>query len=108
MDRAQVDLTDPESRQERLDAFVALLHEVVFPWFAGTRDPRDLAATLDERTLAAQPVSLAEWLVSLGMRDQARLLIERYWCWSRPVTRGSRPGLRPRAPATGSFGVTSW
>ncbi|MFD0692444.1 hypothetical protein [Actinomadura fibrosa] len=55
------------------------IRQIVVPWFAGTRDPRQLAASVPQALLGpfAFAPDLVEFLVTRGEREQARSLIRR-------------------------------
>jgi len=103
-DQAQVDLTAPDSRGDRLDAFVGLLRAVALPWFDASRDPERIVREAPDVTVGLYVVDLAEWLVSKGDQAQAARLVER-WLAEDPGRRpdfetgrslgreGKRPGV---------------
>jgi hypothetical protein len=72
-------LTKPESRITHLEAFCDQIKETVLPWFAGTRDPKQLVRAVPEALLApfAFATDLIEFLVVHKEPEQARLLIDR-------------------------------
>ncbi|MFF5264266.1 hypothetical protein ACFY4C_35525 [Actinomadura viridis] len=77
--RNTVALTRPEKRRSHLVTLCGQTRQTVLPWFASTRDPRQLAVLAPEALLGpfAFAPDLVEFLVVRGEREQARLLIER-------------------------------
>lgn len=75
----KVILTRPERRLACLGALCDQIREIVLPWFASTRNPKQLTHAVPEALLGpfAYATDLIEFLVVHNEPEQARLLIDR-------------------------------
>ncbi|GAA0248303.1 hypothetical protein [Cryptosporangium japonicum] len=109
-------LTDPQKRVAAAGALVAELEEIALPWLGATRDPTELAGAVPDGLLRpwAFAQDLLEYLVSLGLTDQAQALIRRFTAISaahaEAFAEGRRmavAGERPTWHSAPAFGWSS-
>ncbi|MBU2669178.1 hypothetical protein KOI35_37265 [Actinoplanes bogorensis] len=72
----QIDLTDPATREAKLDAFAAMMREAVLPWFDEASDPdRIVTSRAADYT---DPSLVIEWLASRDRPDLVDAYVDRY------------------------------
>lgn len=82
-----IDLTDPNQREHRLEIFAGMVRTAVLPWFDEASDP-ELIVKSRAGDYTNDPSALVEWLAS---RDRADLIDEyvRRYLSRNPATRSS-------------------
>ena len=85
-----IDLSDPVTRRQRLEAFAVMFRQAVLPWFDEASDP-DLVVDSRAGDYTNSPRALVEWLASRNRPDLVDEYVRRYLART--------PGARPRFQA---------
>ncbi|RKS79895.1 hypothetical protein BZB76_1378 [Actinomadura pelletieri DSM 43383] len=112
--RYSVELSQPEGRISRTEAWTDHIHEIISPWFHNTMDAARLAEVASEHLVRTVAPDLVEFAISRGEREQARLILERA-VEIRPMYRDAfedgremaRSGVRPDWPSAPCLGWSS-
>ncbi|MEU7764328.1 hypothetical protein AB0B25_04300 [Nocardia sp. NPDC049190] len=97
----EINLTTPQQRISQLEDFARKVHEVAVPWFAYTRDPRNVGDLPDGFLDSCLP-DIVDWLLGVDAQQAARTLIGR-WLALDTVRDHRPPHLRPPAWRTTAF-----